>query len=174
MEFIFKQIEEALSKHIYYLALFCAASIPDICSALETVNNATDKNKYKKWFTEYIVPIDPKKYGAEGNLKEDDLWKIRCSLFHQGKTTNQNEYKRMLFIEPPNQTYSIHCCIVGYNTSEQSLLIEIDKFCKDIINGGRTWVENNKNNQNYIKNHETLVQRYPEGIKPVKGMPVIG
>jgi len=149
-------------------------AIPDICSALESQNNDSNSKKYKNWFNKYITRLQPNKYGESGQLKADHLWNIRCSLFHQGVTSDKKDYKRTLFIEPGNPTYSIHCCIVGVNTKDKSLLIDIVQFCDDMIKGTEQWVADKKDDQVYKQNYAKLIKRYPKGIAPVLGTPVIG
>ena len=86
MEEILDQIKGAISCKLYYSALFMTIAIPDICSALQSQNNDSDRKKYKNWFNKYIAKSRPNKYGAPGQLTADHLWNIRCSLFHQGIT----------------------------------------------------------------------------------------
>jgi hypothetical protein len=178
MEEIFNQIRSAISCKLYYSALFMAVTIPDICSALQSENNKTTGSKYENWFNKYIPKLAPNKYGIDGQLKAEDLYKIRCSLLHQGQTNNQKDYKRLLFIEPDTGAYkslnSIHCCIVGNDSAEKSLLIDVVKFCEDIIKGGEEWLKEMENDDNYKINSEKLIKRYPNGISPIVGTPIIG
>ena len=174
MEEFLNQIKGAISCKLYYPALFMTVAIPDICSALQSQNNDSDSKKYKEWFNKYITKLQSNKYGESGQLKADHLWNIRCSLFHQGVTSDKKDYKRMLFIEPGNPTYSIHCCVVGANTDEKSLLIDIVQFCDDMIKGAEQWLKDKKGDQFYKQNYDKLIKRYPKGIVPVFGTPVIG
>jgi hypothetical protein len=174
MEELFNQIRAALTHRLYYLALFNTVTIPDICCALQSEDNQTNGTKYKNWFDAYIAKLNPDKYGENGQLRAEHLWKIRCSLLHQGLTTDKKDYRRMLFIEPGNPTYEMHCTIVGANTTEKSLLIDIGKFCNDVIKGAEQWLTDNQNNEFVIKNSALLIQRYPDGVAPILGTPVIG
>jgi hypothetical protein len=178
MEEIFSQIKGALSYKLYYSALFMAVSLPDICSALQSENNKTTGDKYKNWFNKYIPQLAPSKYGVSGQLKAEDLYLIRCSLLHQGQTSNQKDYKRLLFLEPGTPAYeklnSLHCCIVGSELPEKSLIIDINKFCDDIIRGGEEWLREMEGNENYKTNSDRLIKRYPNGIAPVFGTSIIG
>jgi len=144
MEEILNQIKGAISCKLYYSALFMTLAIPDICSALQSQNNNSDSNKYKNWFNKYITKLQPNKYGKDGQLTAENLWNIRCSLFHTGTTNDKNEYERMMFIEPGNPTYNIHCCIVGADTKEKSLLIDIVQFCDDMTKGAEQWMNEKK------------------------------
>jgi len=178
MEEIFKQIKDAIACKLYYSALFMTVAIPDICSALQSENNKTTGRKYKNWFNKYIPKLSPNKYGASGQLTADDLYLIRCSLLHQGQTSNQNEYKRLLFIEPEAVAYkslsSFHCCIVGSGSPEQSLLVDIVKLCDDIIKATETWLIDMQDNPYYKTNASRLIRRHPDGIAPILGAAIIG
>jgi len=175
MELLLKQIEEGLDANLYYLSLFVSLCIPDICGALESKDGLANSDKYKKWIEDYLIKARPNKYGDR--LSSDHIYQFRCALLHQGRTKHDKmEFKRILFVEPGVKTSinSIHCCIVGSNTNDKSLLINIRQFCVDIINGTNTWLNNNRTNTNYLNNHKKLIDRYPNGISPVFGCPIIG
>ena len=98
-------------------------------------------------------------------------------MLHQGRSSNKRlNYKRVLFVEPPNLhgIGSIHACIVGANTKEKSLLINVEKFCEDIIQGANEWLSKNERSDIYKKNYQNLIKRYPKGLKPVFGCSIIG
>ncbi|MFA5084196.1 MAG: hypothetical protein WC475_02335 [Candidatus Paceibacterota bacterium] len=171
------QIKIGLEQNLYFLSLFAALTIPDICSAMESEDGLTTGNKYKNWFDKYMVKNEPEKYGTGKNFTSDDCWNFRCAILHQGRSNHEkSDYKRILFIEPPNLhgIGSIHACIVGAYTEEKSLLINVEKFCFDIIKSANEWMRENENSDIYKKNYQNLIKRYPKGIKPVLGCSVIG
>lgn len=175
MESLLTQIEKGIDANLYYLSLFISLSIPDICAALESSDGKTSGTKYKKWVNNYLVSIKPSMYGER--LSADHIWLFRCALLHQGRTTKDGiEYQRILFFEPGIETglHVASCCIVGAKTKDKSLLIDINKFCTDIISAARLWVKENEANPNYQKNYERLIKRYPKGVSPVFGVPIIG
>jgi hypothetical protein len=45
MELLLEQIEKGLNANLYYLSLFVALCIPDICGALEPENGRADGEK---------------------------------------------------------------------------------------------------------------------------------
>jgi hypothetical protein len=47
MDFLSEQIERALAAQLYYLAVVCALTLPDVCSALESPDGNTNGNLYK-------------------------------------------------------------------------------------------------------------------------------
>jgi hypothetical protein len=174
MELLLSQIEKGLDAKLYYLSLFIALCIPDICSALESEDGQTASKQYKAWINQYLVNARPEKYADR--LSADHIWQFRCSLLHQGSTKHDDgEYKRILFFEPGAVTgIKAHCCIVGSETEDKSLLIDLQQFCTDIIAGAKTWLAINRENKNYINNYERLIKRHPRGISPIFGCPVIG
>ena len=178
MKEMLAEIKRAIDCKLYYSALFLTVAIPDICSALQSQNNRTKGEKYRNWFNKYMPKLSPNKYGENGQLTAEHLWAIRCSLFHQGITSDERDYVRLLFLEPDTNGYkslqSIHCCIVGANTNEKSLLINIHQFCNDMIQGTEEWTKDVEGNEFYNKNLSKLIKRYPNGIAPVIGTPVIG
>jgi hypothetical protein len=175
MEALLSQIEKGLDANLYYLSLFVSLSIPDICAALESETGRTNGDKYKNWVDEHLVTPWPDRYGDR--LSSDHIYEFRCALFHQGRTVQDNcEYQRILFFEPGIVTgiQVSHCCIVGAKTKDRSLLIDVKQFCTDIITGAKTWHQKNNMTKNYLTNYEKLIKRYPKGISPVFGCPVIG
>ncbi len=176
MELLLEQIEKGLDANLYYLSLFVALCIPDICGAIESENSEANRDKYLKWIEEYLIKARPEKYGRQ--LSAEHIYYFRCALLHQGRTKHDQkiEYKRILFVEPGIKTGidSIHCCIVGSSGQDKSLLINLIQFCTDIITGVKLWQKNNLTNQDYLKNYERLIKRYPNGVSPIFGCPIIG
>jgi hypothetical protein len=172
------QIEEGLKHNLYFLSLFTALTIPDICGAMESANGNADRQKYMKWFNEYVVKRDPDKYGDGKNLTAETCYYYRCALLHQGYTQHRNiKYRRILFIEPPLTTFPIkglHACCIGATAKNKSLIIDVQKFCNDIVQGAYEWLKQKETDKNYKKNYAKMIKRYPKGIKPVFGCPIIG
>ena len=59
MEVITQEIERALDAGLYYLALVCTLTLPDICAALESPTGDTSGKsgeKYKKWCATWLEP----------------------------------------------------------------------------------------------------------------------
>ncbi|MCH7882890.1 hypothetical protein IIA95_00510 [Patescibacteria group bacterium] len=159
------QIQKGLDTNLYFLALFTALAIPDICGALSSENGETDGQKYKAWFDQYIAP----KYinftdGA-------DCYRFRCSLLHQGRSQlKDSKFSRIWFIEPGTTSVVMHD-----NTSNDTLNIDVGVFCKDIIAGAEEYLSKNEQTDLYKTNYDKFVRRYPNGIPPlITGVPVIG
>ncbi len=59
MDDILDQIRRASSAQLYYVALFTALALPDICGALESDDGHANKKRYIDWCDRYLMP----KYG---------------------------------------------------------------------------------------------------------------
>ncbi len=174
MEDLIKQIKAGLDANLYYLSLFVALAIPDICGAIESENGRSSGKKYKNWFDTYLRPKNSK---YKKTFTSEACYQFRCALLHAGETQvkfNNDDYQKILFIEPPNPSYNIHACIVGNETKHKSLLIDIHKFCNDIIEGVYDWMKANQENKIFTKNYKNRIKRYPNGMPPVLGCSVIG
>ena len=165
MKNLLNQIHQGLEANLYYLSLFVALSIPDICGAIESENGEASGKKYEDWFENYVAP----KYN--GFLSGADCYKFRCSLLHQGSSQHpKNKYSRVLFVEPSATTNVFH-----NNIMNDALNIDVRIFCQDIINGVNQWLQKVENTDLYKTNYDKFMRRYPDGLKPyIVGVPVIG
>jgi hypothetical protein len=158
------QIEIAVNSGLYYLALMGSLSIPDICGAIESPNGWAKPNKYKKWFNQYVAP----KY--KDMLTGEDCYYFRCSLLHQGSSQNPNSrYSRIFFIEPSVTRNIYHC-----NKVNDALNIDVRIFCKDVISGALSWLDQHEGTALFRKNYDKCIRRYPNGIPGFVPYPVIG
>ncbi len=72
-----RQIRAASAAGLYYLALFGALTLPDICGALAASDGKATKSKYITWLRSNV----PEEAGDA-----DLIYGLRCSLLHQGRT----------------------------------------------------------------------------------------
>lgn len=166
MDILMKDLEKAIEHKLYLAALNIALTIPDICSALQSSNGKTDGTKYKNWFNTYCGDF------YNNFIDGNDIYEIRCSILHQGKSSHDNtsrRHKRILFQIPTPTNIVLHNNIINdaYN-------VNIEVFIGDIIKGFNKWYSQEKENINVIKNLEKTVKYYPQGISPyIVGVPLI-
>jgi len=165
MQEILDQIQQGLEMNLYYLTLFVALSLPDICGAINSKDGEASGNQYISWFDKYIAP----KYN--NFLTGSDCYRFRCSLLHQGSTQHpKSSYSKILFIEPFATTNIFH-----NNVFNDALNIDVKIFCNDMIEGVKKWLSNVETTDLYKTNYEKFVKRYPKGLAPyIVGVPVIG
>jgi hypothetical protein len=76
MDEIIRQIRAASEAGLYFMALFGALVLPDMCAALASDNGSTSGPKYRAWLKTYV---------PEEAADADLIWGVRCSLLHQGR-----------------------------------------------------------------------------------------
>lgn len=153
MEDFLSQIENALDYNLYYLALQSTLTLPDICGALESSDGEASKKNYIDWYNNNFLD--------KASLSAEDCYYFRCSNVHQGKSMQKNSnYKRIMFIEPPTPN-KIHNCILN-----DAFCIDLNTFCKDMINSVRTWLKNMQNDTSFKNNYNNFIRRYPNGLPP--------
>ena len=165
MRHLLEQIKKGLDNNLYYLSLFAALSLPDICGAINSENGKASKDKYIQWFNKYVA----RKY--QGFLDGEDCYYFRCSLLHQGSSQHpRSNYSRVLFVEPTATTIVSHCNILN-----NALNIDVRIFCNDIVEGVEEWLKEVEKTDRYKRNYSKFMRRYPDGLKPyIIGVPVIG
>lgn len=165
MQNLLDQIQKGLEVNLYYLSLFAALSLPDICGAIDSIDGNATPKKYKKWFDEYVAP----KY--RGFLTGEDCYRFRCSLLHQGSSQHpKGTYSRVLFVEPTATAMVCH-----NNVMNDALNIDIRIFCNDMIEGARRWLQKVEKTDLYKENYNKFMKRHPNGLAPyIVGVPVIG
>ncbi len=165
MRHVLQQINLGLQANLYYLSLFAALSVPDMCAALSSPDGKTNGARYATWFDKYVAP----KYN--GNLDGKTCYQFRCSLLHEGSTQHQKSpYARILFLEPYQNTNIFHNCLIA-----DALNLDVRIFCHDIVMSTETWLSTNENTPTFQTNFPKFIQRYPNGIAPyIAGTPVIG
>ncbi|NYF23634.1 hypothetical protein [Sporosarcina sp. JAI121] len=140
-------IQESLAQQNYFAALALALMAPDICSKLEYPEKHT-KERYKNWFNElladkYQSEIGPQKE-VHNFLTGSDFYALRCSFLHQGEVgiTEQKARERLhnfIFVKPKPGG------MVHMNQINDTLQLQVDIFCVDILLAVERWVELHKN-----------------------------
>ena len=163
MEDLLKQIRFALAFNLYYLALFSSLALPDVCSALSSLNGQTSKKQYAAWFDQYAK-------GKCSNLLDGtECYYFRCSFLHQGNTEHKDlGYSRILFIEP-------NSVMLGHdNIMNDALNLDLNIFCTGMISAVEEWLNKINSDPVFLKNYAVFMKRYKDGLSPyIVGIPVI-
>lgn len=86
MREFFDQVLRAADAHLYYLALFGALAIPDVCASMESADGLTCGPRYIGWFDAHVAARYTVGPGREPSLTGQDAYGIRCSMLHQART----------------------------------------------------------------------------------------
>lgn len=162
---IIQQVRAANGAGMYYVSLFSALALPDICAALESPNGEASKAKFIAWFDAHVAP----RYN--GFLDGESCYYFRCSMLHQGSTHHpRGRYSRIIFLEPGNSGMVFH-----NNIMNDALNIDVRIFCEDICAAVECWWPTASTQPAFQANIARFVTRHPNGLAPyIVGVPVIG
>jgi len=195
IEIVLQQVEEALDRNLYYVALVTSLALPDICAALDSSDGQTDGKRYASWFDEWVVPRfnetsrsllrefyeNTPSLGLESvvahpmdvkvGLTGDVCYKFRCSLLHQGSSQHPlSAFGRILLVVPsPANPPFCHC------QANDAYLHDLRLFCQEITAGVRLWLSSVRGTEKFARNYSKFAALHPNGLAPyVGGSPVIG
>jgi hypothetical protein len=160
MRDILAQTRAANAAGLYYVALFSALALPDICAALESRDGETNGSLYRAWFD---------RYAARGLITGEAAYKFRCAMLHQGRTGHPEGYSKIIFIEPSATGIVFHNNVMG-----DALNIDVRIFVEELVLAVENWLTTVETTPEYQKNIAAGVKRYPNGLPPyIVGLPVI-
>lgn len=156
------QIRIASANGLFYLALYGALTLPDICGALESSNGRASGPKYKKWIRENV----------RGQADEaEDLYGLRCSLMHQGHTLAKGSHFPVAFMAPGGG--QLHNLSTVDADGGQIGWISIEMLVEEITAAAASWLDKFGETQTVKRNMEKFARLRPEGLPPHVTGPVI-
>jgi hypothetical protein len=169
MNHLLQSIEQSLNTGNHYAALAMALAIPDICGWIEDPN-ATSKARYISWFERYLQ----NKYIRQATalmpehtfLTGSDCYALRCAFLHEGRENiteqrAQQVLESFKFIVPPSG-WTVHM-----NQENNSLQLQVDIFCRDVIEGVTHFLSD-------ISTNDEASSRRTQGllIRDINGQPI--
>jgi hypothetical protein len=161
------QIDRALELRLYFVALFSALAVPDICGALEASDGRASKQAYTSWFDREMSGHSS---GPSGGLDGEHAYYFRCSLLHQGTTVHPTSaWSRIIFVEPSSSM------LFHGNRMNGALNIDLKVFCNGVTAAARYWLHKVGGTDPFETNSKNLIRRYADGLGPyIQGFPIIG
>jgi hypothetical protein len=165
MDRLFQEITIAAENGLFYLALFGALALPDICGGMESADGQANEKKYTDWFDKWVAP----KYN--GMVSGQDCYGFRCSMLHQARARpHKGNFSRVIFLEPNRKGIFMHRNIIN-----DALNLDIGTFCRDVVDGAHAWLPTVESTLEFKANMSAFMTRHPNGIAPyIIGMSVIG
>lgn len=163
MEEMIRQIRAALNEKIYYLALFGALTLPDICGALESVNGQSTEARYKDWFRANV---------PEYRNSADLIYGLRCSFLHQGSAIPHKNPYPVAFMYPSPSVDQFD----NFSTEINGDAVEwigIPSFVEAVCRATEAWFTRSGTSGNVPNNLSKFVRYRPEGFPPHVSSPVI-
>ena len=141
------EIAVALNQGLYLVALSAALTLPDVCGKAEYPEERVS-TRYKKWYSTFV---------PDGNLPEDSVYALRCSLLHEGNTNakDKNDIKFQLMTNAYTQSIEIDFCITSKvthanGTSEKRITVYVGYLCTAICNAASDYYNRNKEKFNFL------------------------
>jgi hypothetical protein len=165
MDDFIRAIELDLASKNWYAALFVALCIPDICGYLEDPHLKSEC-RYERWFERYMLPkyrsaVGP---GREVHtfLHPSDCYALRCALLHSGRDSIIEQKAREAldkfhFISPPDTG------LRHLNQRDKTLQLQVDVFCREMVDGLRQWLIETKGNQDIESNMSNMLKIHEPG-----------
>ncbi|OKP29398.1 hypothetical protein [Serratia fonticola] len=144
MQRFIESVERSLDSENWFAALFIALALPDICRSLERPNigNGETGRWYKDWVSRYIEDKYINSSFEECKFYADDFWLYRCSCLHSGlDAENKKRMMKFNFTPPLSAAAEVHKNYVG-----DRLQLQIDIFCRDMVEAVRTWLQDMNGN----------------------------
>jgi hypothetical protein len=164
MEEIIRQIRAASAGGLYYLALFGALTLPDICGALASSDGKATKAKYIAWLRTNV---------PEEADDAELIYGLRCSLLHQGRALPHGSTFPVAFMVPSAQAGGLHSLSTEVN-GDRVGWVSIPMFTEEVTRGAESWFSQFGTTQTVVRNMEKFARVRPEGLPPhVTGTPVI-
>jgi len=162
MDELIREIRAALAGGLYYLALYGALALPDICGALGSENGRATPSKYKSWLKENV----PSEAG-DAEL----IYGLRCSLLHQGRAFPHGSVFPLAFTYSPTGGFHNFSTVVN---GEQVGWVDTAIFIREMTSGAEKWLRTYEGTNTVEGNLDKFARLRPEGLPPhVVGMPVI-
>ncbi|ANB49230.1 hypothetical protein CHR37_04625 [Bacillus velezensis] len=152
-------VEKSIEDENWYSALALALALPDICGNLQDPKRSSS-DKYIGFFNDFIKqkytrligdPKEPQEF-----LNGRDMYALRCSFLHAGeveisKQRIKNVLDGYIFLKPNNIIYA------HMNKVNDTLQLQIDVFCKHIIQAVNEWLISYKNIKEIEERAELMI-----------------
>lgn len=169
LERIFEDIERAIAAKLYYPALLVALTVPEICMGLSLPkDNFVKRAHYVEFINNYTTP-------ASLGLDGESCFQLRGGLVHRGDLRGHAQFKNshVVFTVPESRA-TIHALTLMWDDDTSASMFDLVMFSDAIIDAGRRWYVDNRNDNTVLENMKNLIRWRPHGVPPfVDGVPVV-
>jgi hypothetical protein len=156
MDHLTDAIKSSLESKNWFSAIALTLTIPDICAKI-TDGKKSNGKKYADWFNHFVgakyktnytqerldwlkekAPEAYEELKHQTRLSGNDCYALRCAFLHEGESEILNQRAQEIlneiqFVEP-NSKFIVHGTILN-----KKLILHIDTFANDIIEGVQQW-----------------------------------
>ena len=171
MKVLFEQVEIAANSGLYYLALFGALVIPDMCGALDSDDGVANRSRYIAWFDRHVSPKYVIPATGKPSLTGLECYLLRSSMLHLGSGMSTRSHWTRIHYFPHDRLHNfvLEDCIVASERGNW-LHISIPEFCKDVTSSALDWLAAVEHSASFEKNSPRFLALYLNGIKGFKGL----
>lgn len=164
-------MNKALGAEAYMAALAVALILPDMCGKAEYPNIENSKERYVKWYDEYLGQYNKdinknENYEKVPYLSGEVVYQLRCMFLHSGtpsidkekiteKTNKIDIFKIIIEKKNPLDLYFSSSGILYYNSGIKKSVYDfnIRNFCKDLETAVKIYYQDNKTKFNFSNLH---------------------
>jgi hypothetical protein len=130
---------------------------------------------YRAWLEENVPTYAERSNG---------IWKIRCSLVHQGRATPDGEFR--VGFTPADTPFVMHTLSIRFMagapkpgeeprlTGEGVDVMNLPMFVDEVTRAAEAWLDANENTEAVQRNLRRFARLHPEGIPPnLQNVPII-
>jgi len=157
---ISREIQEAVERKNYYVALIAGLSLIDMCAALESEDGEANKDKFAQWFdTNMIdyVPKDGTERAKKLSLSGKECYTFRNKLLHQGRAALLDD-KAPRSHKTGVIAFSIGSASFHRSNLEGNYYVDIPNFLGDICRAVSNWRVRMTGNSSFERNHARMLQ----------------
>lgn len=167
---IIESIDSSLKVNNYFAAISSSIVLIEICASVEFEKDYS-KKRYLKWAEKYLIPLFVDEYKADKYLNKENLYYLRCSLFHQGSTdpTTQEayykgEFNRVYDIVPfinnvdnlevivsdvQNPPVKEHFVNIEPDVNLPTVFVDVRYLCKKISKASILWLNSKRDSEKF-------------------------
>ena len=141
------EINIALNNKLYLIALTATLTLPDVCGKAEYPNSGT-KKRYTDWY---------KKYVPDASIPAETVYKLRCSLLHEGNidSESKNNVKFHLMTNEYTHPLGLEFCFKSNikhadGSSEEKITVYVGFLCTIICNAAMKYYKTNKEKFSFL------------------------
>ena len=172
------QIAASLTQRSYLLALLGTLCVPDMAGAISSDQGVASRQAYIDWYERWVrqvyVAQVRRTFEWQGSAIPATLanpftgamcYAYRCAMLHQGRSDPENlGYSQVLFLEPDAPNNGLHMHNLGTPEVPGPLILNLVRFCTDMLDGLRTWQETSMGTEPYERNMAKTLQRDQDGV----------
>jgi hypothetical protein len=152
-------IANSLKDQNWYAALTLALTLPDACGRMEDPGVGSEA-RYTAWWDKYMLhhyrhPVGPKRK-LHTFLGGRDAYALRCAYLHEGSADIINQRARDALTNfhfvAPKQGLTVH-----RNQMNTTLRLQVDIFCREMIEAVEAWSKDVSANQDIQKRLDSLL-----------------